>query len=298
AGGGGGGSSGANSSGGGGGGGVSYEVYEVIDLANAELDIPPKNCYRLVVLGSSGVGKTAITQRFLHNRYVDQYFPTIEDFHRKIYKIGGVGYRLDILDTSGNRPFQAMRRVLFLSGDIFLLVYAIDNIDSFKEVQRLRDAIIETKQITYKTGKIIVPMVVAGNKSDLEEDREILEEEISTWISGLKRCAYVETSAKTGRNIDVLFSTLFETANLPVEMSLEGHKFGMSSGDKPEDHSLLGAIMKKDSEAKGAIAVHARRPSLRSDLGDLKTRAVVEKQRVKEFESSSAQKLKEMCSIS
>ena len=51
AGGGGGGSSGANSSGGGGGGGVSYEVYEVIDLANAELDIPPKNCYRLVVLG-------------------------------------------------------------------------------------------------------------------------------------------------------------------------------------------------------------------------------------------------------
>ncbi len=60
-------------------------------------------------------------------------------------------------------------------GDIFLLVYAIDNIDSFKEVQRLRDAIIETKQVTYKTGKIIVPMVVAGNKSDLEEDREILE---------------------------------------------------------------------------------------------------------------------------
>ena len=36
---------------GGGGGGVSYEVYEVTDLANAELDIPPKNCYRLVVLG-------------------------------------------------------------------------------------------------------------------------------------------------------------------------------------------------------------------------------------------------------
>ena len=64
---------------------------------------------------------------------------------------------------------------LLLTGDIFLLVYAIDNIDSFKEVQRLRDAIIETKQITYKTGKIIVPMVVAGNKSDLEEDREILE---------------------------------------------------------------------------------------------------------------------------
>ncbi len=77
----------------------------------------------------------------------------------------------------------------------------------------------------------------------------------------------------------------------------QGHKFGMSGGDKTEDHSLLGAIMKKDSEAKGAIAVHARRPSLRSDLVDLKNRAVVEKQRIKEFESSSAQKIKEMCTL-
>ena len=44
-------SSNNSSSGGGGAAGVNYEVYEVIDLANAELDIPPKNCYRLVVLG-------------------------------------------------------------------------------------------------------------------------------------------------------------------------------------------------------------------------------------------------------
>ena len=48
---GGGGGGGGGVSGGGGGAGVSYEVYEVTDLANAELDIPPKNCYRLVVLG-------------------------------------------------------------------------------------------------------------------------------------------------------------------------------------------------------------------------------------------------------
>ena len=80
-------------------------------------------------------------------------------------------------------------------------------------------------------------------------------------------------------------------------VSLQGHKYGMSSGDKTEDHSLLGAIMKKDSEAKGAIAVHARRPSLRSDLVDLKGRALVEKQRIKEFESSSAEKLKQVCSL-
>ena len=54
--------------------------------------------------------------RFLHNKFTDNYTPTIEDFHRKIYKIRGEAYRLDILDTSGNDPFPAMRRLSLLTG--------------------------------------------------------------------------------------------------------------------------------------------------------------------------------------
>lgn len=77
---------------------------------------PESNCRRLVVLGSSKVGKTAIVSRFLNNKYDENYTPTIEDFHRKIYKIRGEAYRLDILDTSGNHPFPAMRRLSFITG--------------------------------------------------------------------------------------------------------------------------------------------------------------------------------------
>lgn len=79
--------------------------------------IPAKNCYRMVVLGSSKVGKTAIVSRFLSGRFDDQYTPTIEDFHRKLYSIRGEVYQLDILDTSGNHPFPAMRRLSILTGE-------------------------------------------------------------------------------------------------------------------------------------------------------------------------------------
>jgi len=82
----------------------------------AELSIPAKNCYRMVILGSSKVGKTAIVSRFLTGRFEEQYTPTIEDFHRKFYSIRGEVYQLDILDTSGNHPFPAMRRLSILTG--------------------------------------------------------------------------------------------------------------------------------------------------------------------------------------
>lgn len=79
-------------------------------------NIPAKNRRRMVILGSSKVGKTAIVSRFLSARVDEQYTPTVEDFHRKLYSIRGSVYQLDILDTSGNHPFPATRRLSILTG--------------------------------------------------------------------------------------------------------------------------------------------------------------------------------------
>ncbi|XP_026481057.1 dexamethasone-induced Ras-related protein 1-like [Ctenocephalides felis] len=77
---------------------------------------PLKNCYRLVMLGSARVGKTSLVSRFLGGKFDECYTPTIEDFHRKLYRIRGEVHQLDLLDTSGNHPFPAMRRLSFLTG--------------------------------------------------------------------------------------------------------------------------------------------------------------------------------------
>lgn len=88
--------------------------------SESDFDIPAKNCYRMVILGSTKVGKTAIVSRFLNGRFEEQYTPTIEDFHRKLYNIKGDVYQLDILDTSGNHPFPAMRRLSILTGTLLV----------------------------------------------------------------------------------------------------------------------------------------------------------------------------------
>lgn len=93
--------------------------------SESDFDIPAKNCYRMVILGSTKVGKTAIVSRFLNGRFDEQYTPTIEDFHRKLYSIKGDVYQLDILDTSGNHPFPAMRRLSILTGTNPLLHHSV-----------------------------------------------------------------------------------------------------------------------------------------------------------------------------
>lgn len=91
-------------------------MMKTLSSGNCTLSVPAKNSYRMVVLGASRVGKSAIVSRFLTGRFEDQYTPTIEDFHRKVYNIRGDMYQLDILDTSGNHPFPAMRRLSILTG--------------------------------------------------------------------------------------------------------------------------------------------------------------------------------------
>lgn len=75
-----------------------------------------KKTFRLVVVGSARTGKSAIVNRFLDKDFEDRYLPTIENFHRKLYKIRGEVYQLDILDRSGNDPFPATRKLSYLTG--------------------------------------------------------------------------------------------------------------------------------------------------------------------------------------
>lgn len=76
--------------------------------------------YCLLYYRSARVGKTSLVSRFLGGKFEDSYTPTIEDFHRKLYRIRGEVHQLDILDTSGNHPFPAMRRLSFLTGKVLL----------------------------------------------------------------------------------------------------------------------------------------------------------------------------------
>lgn len=113
-------------------------MMKTVSSGNCTLSVPAKNSYRMVVLGASRVGKSSIVSRFLNGRFEDQYTPTIEDFHRKVYNIRGDMYQLDILDTSGNHPFPAMRRLSILTGGCPGWAWAPDGPQGAVRVCRLK----------------------------------------------------------------------------------------------------------------------------------------------------------------
>lgn len=82
------------------------------------------------------MGKTSIVQRFLYDTFNSKYRRTIEELHRADFPIGGASLSLDILDTSGSYEFPAMKTLNIASSNAFILVYAIDDDDSFQEVRK------------------------------------------------------------------------------------------------------------------------------------------------------------------
>lgn len=249
---------------------------------------PPRNCYRLVMLGSARVGKTAIVARFLSNKFEESYTPTIEDFHRKLYRIRGEVHQLDLLDTSGNHPFPAMRRLSFLTGDLFVVVFSMDCRESFEEAIRLREAIIETKMsaaqgATKSRNKshysLKVPMVIVGNKCDKDTKSVTIEEAEEYCASQDDCCVFVEVSAKRNYHVDELFYQLFVVAGLPLEMAPNHHRkvpltFGSPTMLPPSQpkHKATLSIKRRLSDACGVVAPNVRRPSIRTDLMIMRTK--------------------------
>lgn len=80
----------------------------------------PQNSKRIVVLGAPRVGKTSILRRYMIDGFVEEYKPTSEDFLRKLFRIRGETYQIDILDASRERDFPAKRRLSILTGMYFL----------------------------------------------------------------------------------------------------------------------------------------------------------------------------------
>lgn len=101
-----------------------------------------KEKHRVVIMGSAFVGKTQIVSQFLYDKFTSRYRQTIEELHRGEYELPDQSSLiLDILDTSGAFAFPAMRDLSISTSNGFLLVFSIDNEESWKEVSRLREKV-------------------------------------------------------------------------------------------------------------------------------------------------------------
>ncbi|KAI8622046.1 small GTPase superfamily [Chytriomyces sp. MP71] len=163
--------------------------------------------YKLVVLGSGGVGKSALTVQFVQSIFVEKYDPTIEDSYRKQVEVDGEQCMLEILDTAGTEQFTAMRDLYMKNGQGFVLVYSIISQSTFNDLAELREQILRVKD----TDK--VPMVLCGNKCDLEDDRIISKEQGTALANQWGNATFLETSARKKINVDEVFFDLVKQIN-------------------------------------------------------------------------------------
>jgi len=157
--------------------------------------------YKLVVVGGGGVGKSALTIQFIQSQFVDEYDPTIEDSYRKQCTVDEEVAMLDVLDTAGQEEYSAMREQYMRTGEGFLLVYSITSRLSFDEITTFQQQILRVKDKDY------FPIILVGNKSDLEGHRQVSYEEGQNLAKSFN-CPFLETSAKQRKNVDEAFFTL------------------------------------------------------------------------------------------
>ncbi|KAG9631176.1 ras-domain-containing protein, partial [Aureobasidium melanogenum] len=146
-----------------------------------------------------GVGKSCLTAQFVQGIWIERYDPTIEDSYRKQCDVDGRQVILEILDTAGTEQFTAMRELYMKSGQGFLLVFSITSSSSLKELSELRDQLVNLKDDPH------VPIVLVGNKSDLEEDRAVSRAAAFAVSSGWGNVPYYEASARTRQNVTEVF---------------------------------------------------------------------------------------------
>jgi len=170
--------------------------------------------YKLVIVGGGGVGKSALTIQLIQNHFIDEYDPTIEDSYRKQVTIDGESCLLDILDTAGQEEYSAMRDQYMRTGQGFILTYSITSRHSYDEASNVfREQILRVKDADK------VPMVLCGNKCDLENERQVIKAEAETMAKGWS-CPFYETSALARINVEEAFYDLVR--EIRKELNLKG----------------------------------------------------------------------------
>jgi small GTP-binding protein len=158
--------------------------------------------FKLIMVGNVAVGKSAILSQFLDKKFTDQYNCTINvDIRIQTVVIDDNNIvDLQIWDTCGQETYKNLTKQYYNNSHGCFLIFDLTSRSSFED---LADWIEDIRAFASKD----IIIILVGNKSDLEEERAVSFEEASNFAKKYF-IDYIETSAKTGVNIRLLFDVL------------------------------------------------------------------------------------------
>lgn len=168
--------------------------------------------YKVVIVGKSSVGKSSIMLKFTDDRFTENYLTTIGvDFKFRSFKLKEEPFKLQIWDTAGQEKYQTITKTFYKGADAVIVVFDITNRNSFEEMANVW--LTEVKSNCYGD----VEVAIVGNKSDIENKREVSFQEANE-LAMSNNCTYYETSAKNGGNIEKVFFELTEVIYAKQQM--------------------------------------------------------------------------------
>lgn len=160
---------------------------------------------KLAVLGDAGVGKTSLVNQFVEERFKEDYKATMGvNLIMKTIKLEQINSnaRLILWDIAGQEQYEKTRGAFYEGCAGALLVYDITRYSSFENIEY--KWLTDYKKHVEKVGSYIL----IGNKNDLEDQRYVFKDDANKMVERIKAIEFVETSAKTGKNVEKAFLNL------------------------------------------------------------------------------------------
>ncbi|KAH0786198.1 small GTP-binding protein [Histomonas meleagridis] len=157
--------------------------------------------FKFILIGSSGVGKTAILKRLVEDTFISESQSTIGvEFDSKTIIVEGQEIKLQIWDTAGQERFRSIAKAYFRNAVGVILVYDITEKKTFEEINLWLG---DVHSLCDPSASIIL----IGNKCDLEDKRVITLAEAENFAKN-HQLMYLETSALNGKNVTEAFMTV------------------------------------------------------------------------------------------
>lgn len=176
---------------------------------------------KVVILGDSGVGKTALMNQFVNRRFSTSYKATIgADFLTKEVTIDETLVTLQIWDTAGQERFQSLGVGFYRGADVCMLVYDITQPKSFENLDLWR---IEFLTQASPSDTQNFPFIVIANKLDRKNDRLVSTQRAQTWCArtSISTLPFFETSAKAATEVEAAFRMAAQLALSKGSMEAE-----------------------------------------------------------------------------
>ena len=172
----------------------------------------------LMLLGDGQVGKTSLTKRLTGNVFEDSQLTTIgKESYLYLTQLHGYDVKMKIWDTAGQERFKSMSVNVIKNVEGLILTYSIASRESFQNLDNWLKQLNDADDLSKK------PIIIVGNKSDLEASREVSKDEGKQFADS-HGYHFFETSAKTAENVKEAFDDIFEQLYKLFEDEITGKK--------------------------------------------------------------------------